>query len=98
MDPTGESVDARVAHHRPAGSPDRRRCRPADDRGRRCRLTAIRALVADRVRIPLRRPIATASGMWLEHESWVIRVHHDDGRTGLGEAVAEPSAGEVADT
>ena len=53
-------------------------------------MTAIRALVADRVRIPLRRPIATASGMWLEHESWVIRVHRDDGRIGLGEAVVEP--------
>ena len=61
-------------------------------------MTAIRALVADRVRIPLRRPIATASGMWLEHESWVIRVHDDDGRTGLGEAVVEPSEGEVAGT
>jgi L-alanine-DL-glutamate epimerase-like enolase superfamily enzyme len=36
--------------------------------------------------------------MWLDHESWVIRVHRDDGRTGLGEAVVEPSAGEVADT
>ena len=61
-------------------------------------MTAIRALVADRVRIPFRRPFATASGMWLERDTWLIRVVDADGRVGLGEAVLEPSAGDVADT
>jgi len=61
-------------------------------------VTAIRALAADRVRIPFRRPFATASGMWLERDTWLIRLIDADGRVGLGEAVLEPSAGDVADT
>ena len=61
-------------------------------------MTAIRAMVADRVRIPFRRPFPTASGMWLERDAWIIRLFDGDGRVGLGEAVVEPSDGEVADT
>jgi len=61
-------------------------------------VTTIRALVADRVRIPFRRPFPTATGMWLERDTWLIRVIDADGRVGLGEAVLEPSAGEVGDT
>jgi len=61
-------------------------------------VTAVRALVADRVRIPFRRPFPTATGMWLERDTWLIRVIDADGRVGLGEAVLEPSVGEVGDT
>lgn len=60
-------------------------------------MTAVRALLADRVRIPLRRPFATANGMWLEHDAWIIRLADADGRVGLGEAVLDPEAGEVAE-
>ena len=52
-------------------------------------MTAIRALVADRVRIPFRRPFPTATGMWLERDAWLIRLLDADGRVGLGEAVLE---------
>ena len=61
-------------------------------------MMAIRALVADRVRIPFRRPFPTATGMWLERDTWLIRVLDANGRTGLGEAVLEPASAEVADT
>jgi L-alanine-DL-glutamate epimerase and related enzymes of enolase superfamily len=61
-------------------------------------MTAIRALVADRVRIPFRRPFPTATGMWLERDAWIIRLLDGDGRIGLGEAVLEPGASEVAET
>ena len=61
-------------------------------------MTAIRALVADRVRIPFRRPFPTATGMWLERDTWLIRLLDADGRIGLGEAVLGPGTGEVADT
>ena len=61
-------------------------------------MTAIRALVADRVRIPFRRPFPTATGMWLERDTWLIRLLDSDGRIGLGEAVLEPAAAEVAET
>ncbi len=61
-------------------------------------MTAVRGLVADRVRIPFRRPFPTASGMWLEREVWLIRVLDVDGRVGHGEAVLGPDATEVADT
>lgn len=60
-------------------------------------MTTIRALLADRVRIPLRRPFPTANGMWLEHDAWIIRVVDGDGRVGLGEAVLDPDAGEVGE-
>lgn len=58
----------------------------------------VRALVADRIRIPFRRPFPTARGMWLERDTWLIRVLDADGRVGLGEAVLEPTASEVAET
>ena len=61
-------------------------------------MTLIRSLVADRVRIPFRRPFATASGMWLERATWLIRLIDADGRVGLGEAVLDPANGEVAET
>jgi L-alanine-DL-glutamate epimerase-like enolase superfamily enzyme len=57
----------------------------------------IRALLADRVRIPLRRPFPTANGMWLEHDAWILRIVDVDGRVGLGEAVLDPDGGEVAE-
>ena len=61
-------------------------------------MTASRSLVADRVRIPFRRPFPTATGMWVEREAWILRLVDADGRVGLGEAVLEPSNGEVAET
>ena len=61
-------------------------------------MTTARALVADRVRIPFRRPFATASGMWVERDAWIIRLFDADGRVGLGEAVLASEPGEVADT
>ena len=61
-------------------------------------MTAIRALVADHLRIPFRRPFPTATGMWLERDTWLIRLLDADGRVGLGEAVLDPLNGEVAET
>jgi o-succinylbenzoate synthase len=61
-------------------------------------MTAVRALVADRIRIPFRRPFPTATGMWLVRDAWLIRVLDADGRIGLGEAVLEPATNEVAET
>jgi L-Ala-D/L-Glu epimerase len=57
-----------------------------------------RSLVADRVRIPFRRPFPTASGMWVEREAWILRLVDEDGSVGVGEAVLEPANGEVAET
>ena len=59
-------------------------------------MTAIRSLIADRVRIPFRRPFQTAHGSWREREAWIIRIADGDGRVGLGEAVLEPRAGAAA--
>jgi o-succinylbenzoate synthase len=61
-------------------------------------VTAVRALVADRVRIPFRRPFPTATGMWLERDAWLIRLIDPDGRVGLGEAVLDSTNGEAAET
>ena len=61
-------------------------------------MMAIRALVADRLRIPFRRPFPTATGMWLERDTWLIRVLDADGRIGLGEAVLDAATGEVAES
>jgi L-alanine-DL-glutamate epimerase-like enolase superfamily enzyme len=61
-------------------------------------MIAIRELRADRLRIPFRRPFPTATGMWLERETWVLRLVDEDGRVGLGEAVLDADAGDVADT
>lgn len=59
-------------------------------------LRAVRSLRADKVRVPFRRPFATAQGMWAEREAWILRVTDTDGRVGLGEAVLEPADGETA--
>ncbi|MFL5673532.1 MAG: mandelate racemase/muconate lactonizing enzyme family protein [Chloroflexota bacterium] len=61
-------------------------------------MTGVRSLVADRVRIPFRRPFATATGMWVDRDAWIVRLIGDDGRVGVGEAVVAPADGEVADT
>ena len=59
-------------------------------------MTELRSVRADKVRIPLRRPFATATGMWVEREAWIVRLIAADGRVGLGEAVLEPADGETA--
>ena len=61
-------------------------------------MTTTRALVGDRVRIPFRRPFATATGMWVERDAWIIRLFDGDRRVGLGEAVLATEPGDVADT
>ena len=59
-------------------------------------MITITGLRADKVRIPFRRPFATASGMWVEREAWILRLIDADERVGLGEAVLEPADGETA--
>jgi o-succinylbenzoate synthase len=61
-------------------------------------MIAIRALTADRLRIPFRRPFVTASGMWLERELWLLRLTDGNGRVGVGEAVLDGDATEVMET
>jgi L-alanine-DL-glutamate epimerase-like enolase superfamily enzyme len=61
-------------------------------------VTGIAAIHADKVVVPFRRPFATATGMWLAREAWIIRLVDADGRTGAGEAVLEPADGETAAT
>jgi L-alanine-DL-glutamate epimerase-like enolase superfamily enzyme len=51
-----------------------------------------------RVRVPFRRPFATATGMWLHREAWIVLLEGADGRVGLGEAVLEPDSTEVEET
>lgn len=46
--------------------------------------------------MPFRRPFATAAGMWLAREAWLVRLMDSDGRIGVGEAVLEPADGETA--
>jgi L-Ala-D/L-Glu epimerase len=58
-------------------------------------VTPVRALVADRVRVPFRRPFPTSTGMWVEREAWLLRVVDDGGRLGLGEAVLDDPGDEV---
>ncbi len=48
---------------------------------------------AVRVRIPLRRPFATAAGTWRERDAWIVRLRDRDDRDGFGEAGLPPSAG-----
>lgn len=45
-----------------------------------------------RVRVPLRRPFATASGVYRERDAWLLRLRDVDGRMGIGEASIEPAA------
>ena len=58
----------------------------------------VRGLSAAHVRVPFRRPFATATGMWLHREAWILFVTGPDGRIGVGEAVLEPDATEVEET
>ena len=58
----------------------------------------ISGLSALRVRVPFRRPFATATGMWLHREAWIVLLEGVDGRVGLGEAVLQPDATEVEET
>ena len=58
----------------------------------------VSGLSAVRVRVPFRRPFATATGMWLHREAWILFVAGPDGRIGAGEAVLEPDATEVEET
>jgi len=73
---------------------------PGDPGALRALLEAVpvRGLSALRVRVPFRRPFATATGMWLHREAWVLLLEAADGRIGLGEAVLEPDATEVEET
>ena len=59
---------------------------------------AVTGLSAIRVRVPFRRPFATATGMWLHREAWILFVSGEDGRIGAGEAVLDPDATEVEET
>lgn len=74
--------------------------RPADPAALRAILEAVpvAGLSALRVRVPFRRPFATATGMWLHREAWIVLLEGADGRVGLGEAVLEPDATEVEET
>ncbi len=58
----------------------------------------VAGLSALRVRVPFRRPFATATGMWLHREAWIVLLASPEGRVGLGEAVLEPDASEVEET
>jgi L-alanine-DL-glutamate epimerase-like enolase superfamily enzyme len=58
----------------------------------------VAGLSALRVRVPFRRPFATATGMWLHREAWIVLLEGAGGRVGLGEAVLEPDATEVQET
>ena len=58
----------------------------------------VSGLSAVRVRVPFRRPFATATGMWLHREAWILFVTGPEGRIGAGEAVLEPDATEVEET
>ena len=76
------------------------RAHPGDAAALRVLLEAVpvAGLSALRVRVPFRRPFATATGMWLHREAWIVLLEGTDGRLGLGEAVLEPDATEVEET
>ncbi len=76
------------------------RAHPGDAAALRVLLEAVpvAGLSALRVRVPFRRPFATATGMWLHREAWIVLLVGADGRLGLGEAVLEPDATEVEET
>ena len=50
-------------------------------------------LAAVRVRVPFRRPFATATGTFRQRDAWLLRVTDAGGRTGVGEACLDPAAG-----
>ncbi len=70
----------------------------ADELRRAIEAVPVAGLDALFVRVPFRRPFLTAIGMWLHREAWIVRLRAPDGRVGLGEAVLEPGAREVAET
>lgn len=51
---------------------------------------------AVRIRIPFRRPFATAAGTWHERDAWILSLHAADGRVGVGEASLDPAADDAA--
>jgi L-alanine-DL-glutamate epimerase-like enolase superfamily enzyme len=53
---------------------------------------AVVAAEAVRVRVPFRRPIRTAAGIWTHRESWIVRVWDAAGAVGLGEAALDYDA------
>ena len=59
-------------------------------------MTDIVSVRADKVRVPFRRPIATAKEMWVEREAWIVRLVDGDGRVGVGEAVLDSGDGDTA--
>lgn len=59
-------------------------------------MTVSLSVRADKVRIPFRRPIPTATEMWVERESWIVRLVDGDAGFGVGEAVLDRSDGETA--
>lgn len=61
-------------------------------------MTVVRALVADRIRVPFRRPFRTATGMWLERDAWLLRIVDENGRIGLGEVVLESPTDDAAES
>jgi o-succinylbenzoate synthase len=81
-------------------SPEPRPVQPREPEALRALLEAVAVggLSAIRVRVPFRRPFATATGMWLHREAWIVLLEGRDGRVGLGEAVLEPDATEVEET
>ncbi len=81
-------------------SDTRERAHPGDAAALRDLLEAVKVggLSALRVRVPFRRPFATATGMWLHREAWIVLLEGADGRLAAGEAVLEPDATEVEET
>ena len=59
-------------------------------------MTDVVSVRADKVRVPFRRSLPTARGMWVEREAWIVRLVDADGRIGVGEAVLDSSDGETA--
>lgn len=50
------------------------------------------AAAAVHVRIPFRRPFATAAGTWPTRDAWIVRLRDPDGRAGFGEVSLDPAA------
>jgi L-alanine-DL-glutamate epimerase-like enolase superfamily enzyme len=53
---------------------------------------AVEAAEAIHVRIPFRRPVATAAGLWTECDSWIVRQRRADGSVSFGEGRTPESA------
>jgi len=70
--------------------PDYRAMRETTSLPRLARVEAIH------VRVPFRRPLLDASGEYTHRRSWLLRLIDESGREGLGEALLDPFADEVA--